>query len=116
VTQTERVIRALERAGDRGICAVDFLLPDVIDDGKPITRLAARVLDARGLGYDIVTDGERHGCAVYKLAGAPAGHQSPPDAGPAAAPPNPEQGLDDLSSGAAAGQLSINAIFGSEAA
>jgi hypothetical protein len=114
MTQTDRVIAAL-RAHPDGICSVDFLLPNVIDGGKPITRLAARILDARELGHIIVKDGERHGTAVYKLVGAPSGHQSPTDAGPAATPPNPEQGLDDLSSGVAAGQLTMAAIFGEAA-
>lgn len=64
--QTTRVLRALRRHPD-GITQVDFLLPNVIDGGRPITRLAARIRDLRTEGEEIVTDGERYGCAVYKL-------------------------------------------------
>lgn len=67
LTQTQRVEQAGLRAGERGICSVDFLLPDVIDGGKPITRLAARIKDSRDQGARWTVTGERHGCAVYVL-------------------------------------------------
>jgi len=68
VTQTERVLAALERAGEHGLTQVDFLPPDVIDGEKPITRLAARVKDLRDSGHRVVVAGERQSCAVYVLA------------------------------------------------
>jgi hypothetical protein len=64
--QTTRVLRALRRHPE-GITSVDFLLPNVIDGGRPITRVAARIRDLRNEGHEIVTGGERYGCAVYKL-------------------------------------------------
>ncbi|HTE60086.1 MAG TPA: hypothetical protein VK631_07015 [Solirubrobacteraceae bacterium] len=67
MTQTDRVLAALSRAGARGITAVDFAAPDVCDGGKPIMRVAARVKDLRDAGFEIETGGERDSCAVYKL-------------------------------------------------
>jgi hypothetical protein len=64
--QAQRVLRALRRHPD-GVTQVDFLLPNVIDGGHPITRLAARIRDLRDQGETIIVDGERYGCAVYKL-------------------------------------------------
>lgn len=64
--QTDRVLAAL-RAHPRGITAVDFLLPDVIDGGTPITRLGARILDLRDQGCRIETVGRRQKCVIYKL-------------------------------------------------
>lgn len=64
--QRDRVLRALQRYPG-GLTQVDFLLPNVIDGGRPITRLAARVKDLRDDGHRIDVDGERYGCAVYKL-------------------------------------------------
>jgi hypothetical protein len=67
MTQQDRVLAALTRAGARGVTQVDFLLPNVIDGGAPITRVAARVNELRNDGFQIQTDGERDSCAVYKL-------------------------------------------------
>ena len=66
MTQKTRVLRALRRHPE-GITQVDFLLPNVIDGGPPITRVAARVRDLRTDGHEILVDGERNGCAVYVL-------------------------------------------------
>ena len=69
MTQTERVERALDKAGPRGITQVDFLLPDVVDGGKPITRVGARIHDLkRKRGLAIVKHGTRDECDVYMLA------------------------------------------------
>lgn len=65
--QKARVLAALRSRGAHGITAVDFLLPDVIDRGKPVTRVAARVLELRQDGHRIVVEGERDGCYVYRL-------------------------------------------------
>lgn len=92
LTQTERVVRAIRRAGERGITQVDFLLPHVIDGGRPITRLAARVKDARDAGEQIVVDGERDSCAVYKIAEG----VSSASAGPVAVPSPADGGSGQL--------------------
>lgn len=65
MTQAARVLAAL-RKHKQGITQVDFLTP-CIDHGAPITRVAARVLELKQDGHQIVTDGERDSCAVYKL-------------------------------------------------
>jgi hypothetical protein len=65
--QRARVLAALRSRGARGVSAPDFLLPDIIDGGKPITRLAARMLELREDGHEIQVIGENHGCAVYRL-------------------------------------------------
>src|SRR5690349_8807518 len=66
--QKQRVLAALRSRGARGITQVDFLAPNVIDGGKPITRVAPRILELRkDDGHEIVVDGERDSCAVYRL-------------------------------------------------
>lgn len=50
--QNERVLAALRR-GD--VSTTDFLLPDVVDGGKPITRVGARIKDLRDAGCQIDT-------------------------------------------------------------
>lgn len=67
VSQTERVLDALRKAGPRGITAVDFALPDVIDGGPPIMRVAARVMDLRRQGHTIIASGRRQKCQAYEL-------------------------------------------------
>jgi hypothetical protein len=66
-TQTERVLRLLERRGPHGVTAVDFQLPDIADGGKPILRVAARILELRDQGHRIVDGGVRNKCKVYIL-------------------------------------------------
>jgi hypothetical protein len=67
MSQRARVLAALRSRGADGVCSVDFLLPDVLDGGSPITRLAARMLELREDGHEIQVIGEKHGCAVYRL-------------------------------------------------
>ena len=55
MTQKQRVLRMLNQRGGLGVTPVDFQGPDVIDGGKPILRLAARVGDLRDDGYVIRT-------------------------------------------------------------
>lgn len=72
-TQTDRVLAALEQACLEG-CGINetaFALPSVIDGGKPIRRVAARVHDLRKLGYRIRTVREANLTATYYLVGAP---------------------------------------------
>lgn len=66
--QADRVLAALRLQGDRGITQVDFLAPDVIDSGPPITRVPARILELAEAGHDIEKAGTRDKCRVYKLA------------------------------------------------
>jgi hypothetical protein len=67
VTQADRLLTALTRAGAKGITSVDFIRYPTIDGGPPILRIAARVKDLRNEGFNIITEGERDGVAVYKL-------------------------------------------------
>lgn len=100
-TQRERVLRALTRAGRRGITAVDFSAPDVCDGLDPIIRLPSRIDELRSAGHRIEVRGRRHRCAVYVLE-APPERPSPPTTreGPApslaleVAPPPPASPFD----------------------
>jgi hypothetical protein len=47
MTQTDRVLAALTRAGARGITRVDFQLPDMCDGGTPILNIPGRIYDLR---------------------------------------------------------------------
>jgi hypothetical protein len=67
MTQRERVLTALEAHGVLGVKTTDFLLPDVIDGGVPIIRLAARVKDLRDEGYRIRSYTEPNGVCRYVL-------------------------------------------------
>lgn len=89
MTQADRVLAALRRAGDRGILATAFSPPNVVDHGKPIYRVAARVLELRACGFEIETIREpSERVARYRLhtTGTPA---QPSGALPAAGPPRP---------------------------
>jgi 3D (Asp-Asp-Asp) domain-containing protein len=67
MTQTQRVLKALEDAGPTGITQGDFLLPNIIDDGAPITRVGARIKELRDDGHLIESQGVRHKFSVYVL-------------------------------------------------
>lgn len=69
MTQTDRVIQAARSY--RGVCAVDFLAPNVIDDGTPITRLAARIQDAEAAGHVFEIIGTRSKTRVYRWVSGP---------------------------------------------
>ena len=86
VTQVDRVVRAARSF--QGVCAVDFLGPDVVDGGKPITRVAARIQDAEDQGYVFEIIGWRAKTKVYRLVSEPADagraideHSPPPPGG-----------------------------------
>jgi hypothetical protein len=95
LTQRERVLRLLRQRGSRGVCAPDFLLPDIADGGRPITRLAARVAELRAAGHIIVPAGSRGGCRVSRHVSDPLLPSSTPTtsahlfAPPAAVPASP---------------------------
>lgn len=67
MTQTDRVLAALTRAGARGLTQADFLMFPTIDGGPPITRLAARVEELRDEGFRVVSGERRDKCVVYRL-------------------------------------------------
>lgn len=70
-SQKTRVLRALQAVGPAGLTQVDFLAPQVCDEGKPVTRLAARVGELIADGHEITDQGVRNGCKVYRLIGSP---------------------------------------------
>lgn len=61
---TDRVLDQLRRGTT---CQVDWYAPHVVDGGKPITRLAARINELREQGHRIMVVGRKHKCAVYEL-------------------------------------------------
>lgn len=93
-SQTARVLAVLRQRGPYGTDQTEWLSPHVVDDGWPITRLAARINDLRQQGHTILVNGTRHGCAIYLIAegAAPASAQPAeprlfdPPAGPPRSP------------------------------
>lgn len=77
MTQTDRVLAALSAAGATGITQVDFTLPNVVDGGKPILRVGARIHELREAGFNIQNHGTRNQCAVYVLNARPVPQLSP---------------------------------------
>jgi hypothetical protein len=67
MTQTGRILAALNRGP---VSPKDFALPNVIDGGSPIMRVAARIHDLVEAGYEITSETAGDGTAVYQL-GAP---------------------------------------------
>lgn len=108
MTDKQRVLRLALARGDKGLTQVDFMLPNVVDDAKPITRLAARIKDLRDEGIEFVDGGRRNGMKVYILdrnslakASLPPGPQASPEAGGTQAPgaaPTPDPGVREFSS------------------
>lgn len=108
MTDKQRVLRRGFEAGDTGFTQVDFMLPNVCDGGKPITRLAARIKDLRDEGVEFADGGRRNGMKVYILdreslakASLPPGPQASPTVGGTQAPgaaPTPDPGVREFSS------------------
>ncbi len=69
MTQTDRVLAAARSY--RGCCALDFQLPNVVDGGAPILRVAARIHDLEEQGYTFERLPPFHHCAVYRLLSSP---------------------------------------------
>ncbi len=66
MSQTQRVLKALENAGPRGISASDFDgSRQVVDGGRQIKRLAARIGELRSIGHEILSVTQRSGGASY---------------------------------------------------
>lgn len=63
ITDTDRVRDRLVLVGR--VEPADFLLPDVCDGGKPITRLAARIGELKQEGFPVVTMRKRP-TAIYE--------------------------------------------------
>lgn len=74
MTQKDRILAALYRAGKFGISQIDFDLPDVIDGGTPIKRVAARIEELRDQGFAIRSGERRAKCVVYRIESG--GHQN----------------------------------------
>lgn len=64
--QVDRVLAVL-RAHPEGVNETAFALPNVIDGGTPIRRVAPRIFELRQDGFDIETHRESNGTATYKL-------------------------------------------------
>lgn len=62
---TDRILARLRAGHD--VTPIDFDLPGVVDGGKPIQRVAARILDLKRQGHEIARVGTRNKCAVYRL-------------------------------------------------
>lgn len=69
MTQAERVLAALYKRGRHGLTQIDFDLPDIIDGGPPIKRVAARVEELRNQGFRIASGERRQKCVVYRVEG-----------------------------------------------
>lgn len=67
MTQRERTLNALRKAGTRGMTQVDWLRFPTPDGGPPITRIAARIQELRDEGHEIQSSGTRDRCALYIL-------------------------------------------------
>jgi hypothetical protein len=77
-TQRRRVLAQLVKSGATGITSADFGTPRVIDGGKPIARLAARIEELRRAGVEIASGGRRGKLEVYVLADASSVPDLPP--------------------------------------
>lgn len=68
MTQTDRVLASLKRAGERGVTAADWSgVRDTPDGGPPIPRFAARVMELRSMGHRVEPRGWRDRCRVQVL-------------------------------------------------
>jgi hypothetical protein len=83
-TQKQRVLDQL-RAHPEGVNETAFAAPWVIDGGKPIQRVAARVFELRQEGFQIRTRRLANGTATYILESEPASSTSTTAVGEAAA-------------------------------
>lgn len=99
--QRERIEKVLRERGY--VAATDFMAPNVIDGGKPITRVAARMLELRAAGYELERERAKNGTAIYRLIKAPlaaAGGNHTPHPHTVALPPQGD-GTDGKEAGSA---------------
>jgi hypothetical protein len=82
--QTERVLRQL-RAHPEGVNETAWAPPWVIDHGKPIQRVAARIWELRQAGFEIRTRRLANQTATYVLEAEPSTSTATLTAGEAAA-------------------------------
>lgn len=66
-TQADRVLHALQRAGDHGITQAEFTRYPTFDGHAPISRVAVRVEELRAAGYLIESGERRSKFVVYRL-------------------------------------------------
>jgi hypothetical protein len=97
LTQRERVLRLLQHK-PHGVSPYDFT-PPTADGGKPIMRVAARILELRDEGLDIETRTSPNGAALYVL--VPTCPEPTPDPPAPADGPTSQTNLFDLLSEAA---------------
>jgi len=76
-TQKARILRALERAGARGVDRTAFLGPETADFLPPVLQFAARIGELRADGHNIEAHGRRNRCVVYRLVAEPAREPMP---------------------------------------
>lgn len=67
-TQKQRVLAVL-RLRPGGVNETAFAAPAVIDGGRPVQRVAARIWELRQEGHEIVSRREADGTATYALRG-----------------------------------------------
>lgn len=67
MTDKERVLRRLRAGHDVSPLDFDATSDAVVDGGKPIKRVAARINELRDDGHRIDTVGRRNRCALYRL-------------------------------------------------
>ena len=67
MTDKERVLRRLRAGHDVSPLDFDATTDAVVDGGKPIKRVAARINELRDEGHQIDTVGRRNRCALYRL-------------------------------------------------
>ena len=83
MTDRLRILAALEQGT---VSPVDFAAPNVIDGGKPVMRVAARVKELRDAGYTIRSSRAANGIALYTLEATPESDAAPTGTPEMAAP------------------------------
>ena len=73
MTDRDRVLRHLQKYGSLSPLEFDGSRP-VVDGGKPIKRVAARVKELRDMGFPILTQ-RKNGMGFYVLPGSPYEHE-----------------------------------------
>lgn len=69
ISQTDRVLTALQKTAGRGVTQNDFLPGNVIDGGEKITRVSRCIDDLKNRGWLVEVVDRRDGFVVYVLQG-----------------------------------------------